>query len=92
MRLLFIRFSAIGDIVFASASFRYAKKQLPRESLKQLVMLIPQPIVLIGGPEEKIDAEELALVDSDRIINTCGTYSLHESAVLVRDARGGHFT
>ena len=29
MRLLFIRFSAIGDIVLASAAFRCAKQQLP---------------------------------------------------------------
>lgn len=65
----------------------FATKKLPLDSLKQLVKLIPHPVVLIGGPEEKVDGEELALVDSDRIINTCGTYSLHESAALVRDAR-----
>lgn len=65
----------------------YATKKLPLDSLKQLVKLIPYPVVLIGGPEEKVDGEELALVDSDRIINTCGVYSLHESAALVRDAR-----
>jgi ADP-heptose:LPS heptosyltransferase len=29
MRLLFIRFSAIGDIVLASPAFRCAKEQLP---------------------------------------------------------------
>jgi heptosyltransferase-2 len=65
----------------------YATKKLPLDSLKQLVKLIPHPVVLIGGPEEKVDGEELVLVDSDRIINTCGVYSLHESAALVRDAR-----
>ena len=65
----------------------YVTKKLPLESLKQLVKLIPHPIVLIGGPEEKSDGAELALIDPDRIINTCGTYSLHESAALVRDAR-----
>lgn len=65
----------------------YATKKLPLESLKQLVKLIPHPIVLIGGPEEKADGEELALMDSDRIINTCGIYSIHESAALVREAR-----
>jgi ADP-heptose:LPS heptosyltransferase len=65
----------------------YATKKLPLDSLKQLVKLIPHPIVLIGGPEEKVDGAELALLDPDRIINTCGVYSLHESAALVRDAR-----
>ena len=65
----------------------YATKKLPLESLKRFVQLIPHPIVLIGGPEEKADGTEMALLDPDRIINTCGTYSLHESAALVRDAR-----
>jgi heptosyltransferase-2 len=65
----------------------FATKKLPLDSLKQLVQHIPHPIVLIGGPEEKADGEELALVDADRIINTCGQYSLHGSAALVRDAR-----
>ncbi len=65
----------------------YATKKLSLDSLKQLVKLIPHPIVLIGGPEEKADGTELAMLDPDRIVNTCGTYSLHESAALVRDAR-----
>jgi heptosyltransferase-2 len=65
----------------------YATKKLPLDSLKQLVKLIPHPIVLIGGPEEKTDGAELAMLDPDRIVNTCGTYTLHESAALVRDAR-----
>ncbi len=65
----------------------YTTKKLPLDSLKQLVKLIPHPIVLIGGPEEKADGTELAKLDPDRIVNTCGSYSLHESAALVRDAR-----
>ena len=65
----------------------YATKKLSLDSLKQLVKLIPHPIVLIGGPEEKADGTELAMLDPDRIVNTCGTYTLHESAALVRDAR-----
>ncbi len=65
----------------------YATKKLPLESLKQLVKLISHPIVLIGGPEEKVEGAEIAAQDPARILNTCGTYSLHESAAMVRDAR-----
>ena len=65
----------------------FATKKLPLDSLKQLVQLIPHPIVLIGGPEEKSEGDALSSLDSDRIINTCGQYSLHASAALVRDAR-----
>jgi len=78
-------FSAGYVALVIGASF--ATKKLSLDSLKQLVKLIPHPIVLIGGPEEKADGTELAMLDPDRIVNTCGTYSLHESAALVRDAR-----
>lgn len=78
-------FSAGYVALVIGASF--ATKKLSLDSLKQLVKLIPHPIVLIGGPEEKADGAELAMLDPDRIVNTCGTYSLHESAALVRDAR-----
>lgn len=65
----------------------YATKKLPLDLLKQLVKLIPHPIVLIGGPDEKVEGDEIAALDPARILNSCGTYSLHESAALVRDAR-----
>lgn len=65
----------------------YATKKLPLESLKVLCSQIPHPIVLVGGKEEVADGETLALLDPTRIVNTCGTYSLHESALIVSKAR-----
>ena len=65
----------------------YATKKLPLESLKVLCFQIPHPIVLVGGKEEVADGEALALLDPTRIVNTCGTYSLHESALIVSKAR-----
>ena len=65
----------------------YATKKLPLESLKVLVQQIPHKIVLIGGPEEKSEGDVLAALDPTRIVNTCGQYSLHQSAAFVRDAR-----
>ena len=65
----------------------YATKKLPLESLKVLCSQIPHPIVLVGGKEEVADGEALALLDPTRIVNTCGAYSLHESALIVSKAR-----
>jgi heptosyltransferase-2 len=73
----------VGLVIGAS----YATKKLPLESLKVLVQQIPYPIVLIGGPEEKSEGDTLAALDPIRIVNTCGQYSLHQSAAFVRDAR-----
>ena len=65
----------------------YATKKLPLESLKVLCSQIPHPIVLVGGKEELADGEALALLDPKRIVNTCGAYSLHESALIVQKAK-----
>ena len=65
----------------------YATKKLPLESLKVLCSQIPHPIVLVGGKEEVADGESLALLDPTRILNTCGTYSLHESALIVQKSK-----
>ena len=65
----------------------YATKKLPLDSLKVLCSQIPHPIVLVGGKEEVADGEALALLDPARIVNTCGAYSLHESALIVQKAK-----
>lgn len=65
----------------------YATKKLPLDSLKVLCSQIPHPIVLVGGKEEVADGEALALLDPTRIVNTCGAYSLHESALIVQKAK-----
>jgi ADP-heptose:LPS heptosyltransferase len=65
----------------------YATKKLPLESLKVLCSQIPHPIVLVGGKEEVADGDSLAALHPERIVNTCGAYSLHESALIVAKAR-----
>lgn len=64
----------------------YFTKKLPLESIQALCAQIPHPIVLVGGKEEKADGDLLAALDPKRIVNTCGTYSLHESAMIVSKA------
>jgi len=65
----------------------YFTKKLPLDSLKVVCSQIPHPIVLVGGKEEVADGDALSAIDPERIINTCGSYSLHESALIVSKAR-----
>jgi ADP-heptose:LPS heptosyltransferase len=65
----------------------FATKKLPIDLLEKLVSEIPYPIVLVGGKEEQLDGDRLALLDAGRVVNTCGRYSLHESALVVKNAR-----
>jgi ADP-heptose:LPS heptosyltransferase len=79
-------FFSEGYVAFVIGA-SYATKKLPLESLKVLCSQIPHPIVLVGGKEEVADGEALALLDPARIVNTCGAYSLHESALIVQKAK-----
>jgi ADP-heptose:LPS heptosyltransferase len=65
----------------------YATKKLPLDSLKDLCSQIPYPIVLVGGKEEVADGDSLAALHPERIVNTCGAYSLHESTLIVQKAK-----
>lgn len=62
-------------------------KKLPVEKLKELCSLIQKPIVLLGGPEDRLEGDEIAAVDHVKIYNACGKFNLNESACLVRNAR-----
>jgi ADP-heptose:LPS heptosyltransferase len=65
----------------------YATKKLPVEQLQQLCEEIPYPIILIGGPEDIKEGETVASIDSIKIYNACGKFSLNQSADLVRKSK-----
>lgn len=62
-------------------------KRMPVEKLKELVGLIPYPVILLGGKEDQPAGEQIAAVDPLRIYNSCGKFKLNESADLVRRSR-----
>ncbi|HOA37835.1 MAG TPA: glycosyltransferase family 9 protein [Flavihumibacter sp.] len=76
-------FGYIGIVIGAA----HATKRLPMEKLKELVTLIDHPLVLLGGPEDKANGEELAALDPIKIYNACCKFNLNESADLVRRAK-----
>lgn len=45
------------------------------------------PIMLLGGPEDKMRGDEIAAVDNVKVYNACGKFKLNESADLVRKAK-----
>ncbi|MEO7529860.1 MAG: glycosyltransferase family 9 protein, partial [Sediminibacterium sp.] len=62
-------------------------KKLPVHKLQQLCAAIKFPIVLLGGPEDRRAGEQIASVDPIKIYNSCGKFSLNESADLVKYAK-----
>lgn len=64
----------------------HATKRLPEEKFKELVTLLKDPVVLIGGKEDSPLGIELERIHPERIFNAAGKMSLNESAVLLKKA------
>lgn len=62
-------------------------KKLPIDKWKELASIVPYPIILLGGPEDKEDGDKIASYDRIKIYNACGKFNLNESAWLVKNAR-----
>lgn len=73
----------IGIVIGAALN----TKKLPLHKLKKLCSGLKYPIILLGGPEDRKEGEAVASVDTIKIYNACGRFSLNESADLVRRAK-----
>ncbi len=73
----------IGIVIGAALN----TKKLPLHKLTDLCKKIQHPIILLGGPEDKEEGEQIAAIDPVKIYNACGKFNLNESADLVRKAR-----
>lgn len=66
---------------------RHQTKILPTEKIIRLCRLLNQPVVLIGGPEDRARGETIALEAGVLVHNTCGQLNINQSASLVAQAR-----
>jgi heptosyltransferase-2 len=71
--------------VVIGASF--ATKKLPVPRLIKLCGLLQLPVVLVGGPEDAEVGNEIRASDPENIFNACGPYNLHQSSIIVRNAK-----
>lgn len=65
----------------------HATKRLPLHKLRDLVIKLDGPVVLLGGREDAEIGERIREAAPERIFNACGKYNLHQSASLVKQAR-----
>jgi ADP-heptose:LPS heptosyltransferase len=73
----------IGIVIGAA----HNTKKLPVEKLRKLCELIQHPIILLGGKEDRNAGEFIASADPVKVYNSCGKFSINESADLVRRSR-----
>lgn len=65
----------------------HGTKRWPVHKWKELCANLNYPIMLLGGPEDRERGEEIASADTVKVYNSCGKFSLNESADLVRKAK-----
>ena len=70
-------------IVIGAAHFT---KKLPLNKLQELVAKINFPIILLGGQEDFEIGRQVAEADEVKIYNSCGKFSINESADILRRA------
>ena len=75
-----------GYVLFAIGG-KYAGKKLPVEKIINICKGIDLPILLAGGSEDEKAGEQIAAAVGQRAYNSCGRYSLDQSASLVKQAR-----
>lgn len=76
-----------GGFVGCVIGGSYNTKKLPVEQWKKFCELIPFPVMLLGGPEDMHEGNLIAEMDRIKIYNSCGKFSLNESAELVKYAK-----
>jgi len=72
-----------GFLAIAIGAAHFTKK-LPVDKLKELCAKIEYPIILLGGKEDFNNGAEISSIDSIKIYNACGKFSLNESADIIR--------
>jgi len=66
---------------------QHSTKIMPPEKVAEIISRINNPIVLLGGKEDRVRGDEIIKLGQDSdIINTCGELNLNQSASLLRSS------
>ena len=75
-----------GYIAFVIGA-KFNTKKLPIHKIVTICQEIDQPIVLLGGLEDRNEGHEIGLALGEMIYNACGKYNINQSASLVKQAQ-----
>ncbi len=62
-------------------------KKWPVHKWKEFCAKMDHPLILLGGPEDRVRGDEIAATDPVKIYNACGKFSINESADLIRRSK-----
>ncbi len=75
-----------ADYVAIVVGGKHATKIFPAEKTAQLIKKIRQPVILLGGPEDRERAEYIRGIIPDIVFNGCGEFTLNQSASIIQKA------
>ncbi len=64
----------------------YFTKQIPQSKLKEICSKSALPLILLGGKEDTIVAEQVYQFHKNKTINLCGKLNLNQSASIIQQA------
>jgi ADP-heptose:LPS heptosyltransferase len=65
---------------------KHKTKQLPVEKTIELCRKLHYPVIILGGKEDRDEAEKIVTASGIVTFNACGLYNLNQSASLVQQA------
>ena len=74
-----------GYIAFVIGA-NHATKKMPSEKISEIVKLLNFPALILGGEGDKAEGEKIANENPELAINTCGKFSINQSASLIQQA------
>jgi ADP-heptose:LPS heptosyltransferase len=80
--------SQIGEGYVAwSIGAQHFTKRFPSQKIIAVCKLLQMKIVLLGGNEDKDEANQIATSLSGQVVNLCGILSIHQSSMMVKNAK-----
>lgn len=77
-----------GGFITLVIGAKFGTKQLPIEKLTELVEKIAEPVILIGGPDDKeLGDAIIENVKKRDVFNSCGSYPILGSASILKQSR-----
>ncbi len=64
----------------------FSTKRMPNEKIKKVCELLPYSVVLLGGPEDAENANEIAEGLEGKVFHACGKLSLNQSVSVLKQA------
>lgn len=75
-----------GEFIAFVLGATHATKRLPVHKMAEICQGAKRPIVLLGGKQEAATGNLLAGQFGKKVVNLCGTLTLHQSASVVKQA------